>query len=177
MIGLVTIIAGYGFKIAAVPFHMWAPDVYEGEPPRSGFLATDPRRWGSWHCSRSSSCCSSWRAQTLPRACRTFAVIAAVTMTVGNLVAISQTNIKRMLAYSSIAQAGYILIALAVMSQYAMQGAMFPCSPRVHERRRLHHSGGSDNRRTGREDRGLQGPGEESAVHGVRDAAVPVLTG
>jgi NADH-quinone oxidoreductase subunit N len=54
-----------------------------------------------------------------------FAIIAAITMTVGNLVAISQSNIKRMLAYSSVAQAGYIMIALAVMSQYATTGALF----------------------------------------------------
>lgn len=127
VVGLVTIIAGYGFKIAAVPFHMWAPDVYEGAAtPVSGFLATGSKKMGFVALFKIFIVLFILASTNLAESMQwTFAVIAAVTMTVGNLVAISQTNIKRMLAYSSIAQAGYILIALAVMSQYAMQGAMF----------------------------------------------------
>ncbi|NLL94459.1 MAG: NADH-quinone oxidoreductase subunit N [Thermoplasmatales archaeon] len=124
----IALIAGYGFKIAAVPFHMWAPDVYEGAAtPVSGFLATGSKKMGfvlffkvflmMFVVLRSGF--ATQEVQYL------FAVIAAVTMTLGNIVAISQSNIKRMLAYSSIAQAGYILIALAVMSEYALVGGMF----------------------------------------------------
>ena len=106
LIGLIAMIAGYGFKISAVPFHMWAPDVYEGAFLVL-FVVANATKFGTEEMQY------------------IFAFIAAITMTVGNIVAISQENIKRMLAYSSIAQAGYIMIALAVMSQYALTGGLF----------------------------------------------------
>jgi proton-translocating NADH-quinone oxidoreductase chain N len=129
-IAMITMIAGYGFKIAAVPFHMWAPDVYEGAPtPVSFFLATGSKKMGlvvffkifliMFVAGASVATFATEEMQYL------FAIIAAITMTVGNVVAISQTNIKRMLAYSSIAQAGYILIVMAVMSEYAVTGGIF----------------------------------------------------
>ena len=129
-IGLVCMIAGYGFKIAAVPFHMWAPDVYEGaSTPVSMFLATGSKKMGlgvffqiflvMFVSGTALSAIAGPEVQYL------FAIIAAVTMTVGNVVAIAQTNIKRMLAYSSIAQAGYILIVMAVMSEYALSAGIF----------------------------------------------------
>ncbi|MFA6951661.1 MAG: NADH-quinone oxidoreductase subunit N [Candidatus Methanomethylophilaceae archaeon] len=129
-IAMITMIAGYGFKIAAVPFHMWAPDVYEGAPtPVSIFLATGSKKMGlvvffkifliMFVAGASVASFATVEMQYL------FAIIAAITMTVGNVVAISQTNIKRMLAYSSIAQAGYILIVMAVMSEYALTGGIF----------------------------------------------------
>lgn len=129
-IGLVCMVAGYGFKIAAVPFHMWAPDVYEGSAtPVSLFLATGSKKMGLsvffqifmvlFVAGTSMSAICGEEVSYL------FAIIAAFTMTIGNVVAIAQTNIKRMLAYSSIAQAGYILIALAVMSQYALSAGLF----------------------------------------------------
>ncbi len=125
--GVVTITAGYGFKIAAVPFHSWAPDVYEGaSTPVSGFLATASKKMGFAVLFKIFF--ALFVAGTVIKyepVQYMFAIIAAITMTVGNMVAISQTNIKRMLAYSSIAQAGYILIALAVMSQYAVTGSLF----------------------------------------------------
>ena len=124
---LPTLTAGYGFKIAAVPFHSWAPDVYEGaSTPVSGFLATASKKMGFAVLFKIFF--ALFVAGTIIKyepIQYMFAIIAAVTMTVGNMVAISQTNIKRMLAYSSIAQAGYIAIALAVMSQYAVTGALF----------------------------------------------------
>lgn len=127
ILGCIGMIAGYGFKIACVPFHSWAPDVYEGaSAPVSGFLATASKKMGFAVLFKiffalfvMSNCVFVEEFQYV------FAVLAAITMTVGNLVAISQTNIKRMLAYSSVAQAGYIMIALAVMSQYATTGALF----------------------------------------------------
>ena len=129
-VGLVCMVAGYGFKIAAVPFHMWAPDVYEGSPtPVSLFLATGSKKMGLsvffqifmvlFVAGSSMSAICGEEVQYL------FAIIAAFTMTVGNVVAIAQNNIKRMLAYSSIAQAGYILIALAVMNEYALSAGLF----------------------------------------------------
>ncbi len=129
-IAMITMIAGYGFKIAAVPFHMWAPDVYEGaSTPVSAFLAVGSKKMGlvvffkiflvMFVAGVSVSTFATAEMQYL------FAIIAAITMTVGNIVAISQTNIKRMLAYSSIAQAGYILIVMAVMSEYALTGGIF----------------------------------------------------
>ncbi len=130
VIGLVSMIAGYGFKIAAVPFHMWAPDVYEGaSTPVSMFLATGSKKMGLGvffqiflvlfvSGSALSGICGE-EVQYL------FAIIAAITMTVGNVVAIAQNNIKRMLAYSSVAQAGYILIVMAVMSEYALSSGLF----------------------------------------------------
>lgn len=127
-ISMIAIIAGYGFKIAAVPFHMWAPDVYEGAAtPVTGFLATASKKMGFVVLFKIFLIMfivirSGFATQEMQYL---FAVIAAVTMTIGNIVAISQTNIKRMLAYSSVAQAGYILIALAVMSQYALVGGLY----------------------------------------------------
>ena len=128
IVGCIGMIAGYGFKIAAVPFHSWAPDVYEGaSTPVSGFLATASKKMGFavlFKIFFALFIIGSTGVFTLEFQ-YVFAIIAAITMTVGNVVAISQSNIKRMLAYSSVAQAGYIMIALAVMSQYATTGALF----------------------------------------------------
>jgi NADH-quinone oxidoreductase subunit N len=129
-IAMVCMVAGYGFKIAAVPFHMWAPDVYEGAAtPVSMFLATGSKKMGLSVFFQIFLCifvagtvCSKIAG---PEMQYLFAIIAAVTMTVGNVVAIAQTNMKRMLAYSSIAQAGYILIVMAVMSEYALSAGIF----------------------------------------------------
>jgi len=129
-IGIICMIAGYGFKIAAVPFHMWAPDVYEGAAtPVSMFLATGSKKMGlavfiqvflaMFIISASAGQIMGLTFQYI------FAVIAAITMTVGNVVAIAQSNIKRMLAYSSIAQAGYILIIMAVMTPQAEAAGIF----------------------------------------------------
>jgi len=123
LLATVLLLAGFGFKIALVPFHMWAPDVYEGAPtPISGLLAAASKKMGfaaffkvfliGIVISK-----TDWELAV--------AALAIITMTVGNLVAVSQTNVKRMLAYSSIAQAGYILIALPVGTQYAVAGGMF----------------------------------------------------
>lgn len=130
LIGFITMIAGYGFKIAAAPFHMWAPDVYEGSPtPVSLFLATGSKKMGLVVFFKifllmfvSANIVGGLQIDSIQYV---FAIIAAISMTVGNVVAIAQNNIKRMLAYSSIAQAGYILIAMAVMSEYALTGGLF----------------------------------------------------
>ena len=127
-IAMIALIAGYGFKISAVPFHMWAPDVYEGAAtPVSMFLSTGSKKMGFVVLFKIFFVLFALSASgfAVGEMQYVFAFIAAITMTVGNIVAISQKNIKRMLAYSSIAQAGYIMIALAVMSQYALTGGLF----------------------------------------------------
>ncbi len=107
------ILAGFSFKVAAVPFHAWAPDVYQGAPtPVTAFLAAASKIVGFVVLFKVFLIAligvqDDWRIMV--------AIVAIVTMTVGNLVAISQTSFKRMLAYSSIAQAGYVLIALPVL--------------------------------------------------------------
>ncbi len=117
LIGAAMLIIGFGFKIAAAPFHVWAPDVYEGAPsPVTGFMAAGPKAAAFASFIRifvigfplvagaeaSGALNSAW----VP----ILAVIAIVTMTVGNVTAIMQDNVKRMLAYSSIAHAGYALV-------------------------------------------------------------------
>ena len=105
------LLAGFGFKAALVPFHWWAPDTYEGAPtPITAFLAVASKATGFAILSRVF-------LTALPYFAWDWAAIllgmSAVSMTVGNLIALRQTNIKRMLAYSSIAHAGYILIGVA----------------------------------------------------------------
>jgi proton-translocating NADH-quinone oxidoreductase chain N len=117
------LMAGFGFKVAIVPFHMWAPDVYEGAPTTiTSFLAASSKKMGFVALFKVFligliAIRVEWQF--------VIAIIAVLTMTFGNLVAISQTNIKRMLAYSSIAQAGYILIVLPIGTDYALAGGIF----------------------------------------------------
>ena len=122
--GLALIIAGLGFKLAAVPFHMWAPDAYEGAPlPVTAYLAIASKaaafalvlrllaeafvpvteRWDQWQI--------------------IIVVLAAISMLVGNLVALAQSNLKRLMAYSSIGHVGYILAGIAVLSPDSLLGA------------------------------------------------------
>ena len=113
LLGIVLIVAGFGFKITAVPFQMWAPDVYEGSPtPVTAFLSVASKAAGFAIVLRvfyvafpMDMVSIEWSAL--------FAVLAALSMTVGNFAAIAQSNIKRMLAYSTIAHAGYLLVGLA----------------------------------------------------------------
>ena len=112
VLAVVLIGAGMGFKIAAVPVHMWAPDVYEGAPtPVTAFLSVG---------SKAASFAMLLRifVEALPAVAADwsalFWVLAVLTMTLGNIAALTQSNLKRMLAYSSIAHAGYLLIGVVV---------------------------------------------------------------
>ncbi len=109
LIGAALILVGFGFKVAAVPFHMWTPDVYQGAPTSvTGFMAVGAKAAGFAALLRIFiTALPSLDADLVP----VLWGLAALTMVVGNVVAISQTNIKRLLAYSSIAHAGYILMA------------------------------------------------------------------
>ena len=122
--GLALVIAGLGFKLAAVPFHMWAPDAYEGAPlPVTAYLAIASKaaafalvlrllaeafvpvteRWDQWQI--------------------IIVVLAALSMVVGNLVALAQSNLKRLMAYSSVGHVGYILAGIAVLAPDSLMGA------------------------------------------------------
>jgi len=123
LVGIALLLVGFGFKVAAAPFHMWAPDVYEGAPtPITAYMAAAvkaaafaaffrlwleafPTLLADWHT-------AVWW-------------LAVVTMVVGNVVALSQRNIKRLLAYSSIAHAGYILVALVTGTAFGSSAFMF----------------------------------------------------
>src|SRR5512137_2977377 len=121
LIALLFVIAGFAFKMALVPFHMWAPDTYEGAPSLvSGLLAAGSKKMGF---------AAAFRVLFVALiALRLewyigFAILAAVTMTLGNLAACWQNNVRRILAYSSIAQAGYIAIGFVVV------GAAYGAAP------------------------------------------------
>ncbi len=120
-VGLAMILVGLGFKIAAVPFHMWAPDIYEGAPlPVTAYLAIGSKAAAFALVLRLFSegllaVGEQWQMVV--------AVLAAVTMLVGNLVALAQHNIKRLMAYSSIGHVGIILAGVAALSQDSVQAA------------------------------------------------------
>ncbi len=114
LLGLVMVLAGLGFKVAAVPFHMWTPDAYEGAPlPITAYLSATSKVAGFALLLRLFSgafmpVLDDWQWIV--------AALAAMTMVLGNLVALQQHNIKRLLAYSSIGQVGYMLMAIAALS-------------------------------------------------------------
>ncbi|MFQ5996090.1 MAG: NADH-quinone oxidoreductase subunit N [Dehalococcoidales bacterium] len=125
ILGIVLLIAGFGFKIAAVPFQMWVPDVYEGAPtPITAYLSVASKAAGFAIILRvffSAFGLPEWLSLNWGLI---FAVLAAIGMTLGNIVAIPQTNIKRMLGYSSIAQAGYLMVGLATMGFSSATGLL-----------------------------------------------------
>jgi NADH-quinone oxidoreductase subunit N len=113
LIACVLVLAGFGFKISAVPFHMWAPDIYEGAPtPATAFFSVGSKAAGFAALLR-IFITGGLGQVNLMSLTLIVSIIAVVTMTLGNLVAAVQTNVKRMMAYSSIAQAGYILVGFA----------------------------------------------------------------
>jgi NADH-quinone oxidoreductase subunit N len=121
---LMLILVGFSFKISAFPFHFWAPDVYEGAPtPIAGFLSTASKAAGFVVVLR--VLVSVFTPAAAPEWMNYLAVISLITMTIGNVLALAQKNIKRLLAYSSIAHAGYILIGVVAMSQLGMTSVVF----------------------------------------------------
>ncbi|MCP4704509.1 MAG: NADH-quinone oxidoreductase subunit N [candidate division Zixibacteria bacterium] len=120
--GALLMMIGFGFKVAAVPFHMWVPDVYQGAPtPVTAYFSVAPKAAGFAAILR----IFVYGLGDLNELSVIFWILAILTMSVGNLMAIFQTNIKRMLAYSSIAHAGYIMIALSVGGAGAVSTAAF----------------------------------------------------
>ena len=123
VVGMLLIAVGFSFKIAAAPFHMWTPDVYEGAPtPMTAFMSAGPKAAGfaafirvmifAFPMLRAEWGDLLW-------------VLAVLTMTVGNIIALSQDNIKRMLAYSSIAHAGYALVGFTATNAEGAAGILF----------------------------------------------------
>jgi NADH-quinone oxidoreductase subunit N len=111
LVALGLVLVGYGFKITLVPFHAWAPDTYQGAPtPIAGYLSVGPKAAGLAVLLRTLVVAFPGSLGSWPEV---IAVLAAVTMTVGTLFALRQTSVKRLLAYSSIAQAGYLLVGVA----------------------------------------------------------------
>lgn len=133
MLAAVMVTVGFGYKIAAVPFHMWSPDVYEGAPtPVTAFLSVGPKAAGFAVLVRffytvfaSPEGGGSWGLSSSVDWTFLFAVLSAVTMTVGNLVAINQKNVKRLLAYSSIAHAGYMLMGFVLLTSVGLKAILF----------------------------------------------------
>jgi NADH-quinone oxidoreductase subunit N len=119
-VGAALILIGLGFKVAAVPFHMWTPDVYQGAPTAvTAFMSVGAKAGGFAALLRIFvAALPALGADLTP----VLWVLAALTMFLGNVVAIAQTNIKRLLAYSSIAHAGYILMAIVTFGQASVSG-------------------------------------------------------
>lgn len=119
---LFLVMAGLGFKISMAPFHLWAPDVYQGAPtPVTAFLTVGPKALGFAVFLRLLHAAfpefhASWSF--------ILAALSILTMTAGNVTAVAQTNVKRLLGYSSIAQAGYILMGLAVSNAMGLKGVL-----------------------------------------------------
>lgn len=121
--GMGLIIVGLGFKVASVPFHAWVPDVYEGAPTAiTAFMAVGPKAAGFAALMRIFFTAFSQAHHDWEKA---IWVLAVLTMTTGNIIALAQTNIKRMLAYSSIAHAGYLLIALVAANNMSVSAVLF----------------------------------------------------
>jgi NADH-quinone oxidoreductase subunit N len=125
LLGIILLAAGFGFKIACFPFQMWVPDVYEGAPtPITAYLSVASKAAGFAVILRVFFVglgSPDWLSLNWGML---FAILSAITMTVGNIVAIVQTNIKRMLGYSSIAQAGYLMVGLATVGMAAGSDAL-----------------------------------------------------
>jgi NADH-quinone oxidoreductase subunit N len=116
------ILVGFGFKVAVVPFHTWVPDVYQGAPtPVTAFFSVGPKAAGFAVLLR----VFLYGFSDMDFLSDVFWVLAVLTMTVGNILALRQDNVKRMLAYSSIAHAGYVMVALVVGNADAISAAFF----------------------------------------------------
>jgi len=123
MLGAVMLIVGFGFKIAAVPFHMWTPDVYQGAPaPVTAFMSAGPK---------AAAFAAFFRVfyEAFPALqadwWQILWILAVITMTLGNVVALRQNDVKRMLAYSSIAHAGYLLVGFTAGGPLASSAMLF----------------------------------------------------
>jgi len=139
----ILVVAGLGFKVAAVPFHLWAPDTYQGAPaPAAAFIASVSKvasfallltlsiNWlmPSFYGSSAKSAFEEFLRQyyqTWPQLATILLVVAAASMVVGNLAALAQVSVRRLLAYSAIAHAGYILLGVATQRAYSGQGSPF----------------------------------------------------
>jgi NADH-quinone oxidoreductase subunit N len=133
LVSTVLILAGFGFKTAAVPFHFWCPDVYTGAPtPVTAFLSVAPKAAGFATLIRffftalaiPAGAVGIWNSFSFVNWNLLLLVISIITMTLGNIAALRQNNMKRMLAYSSIAHAGYIFMGAVVLTSQGLQAVL-----------------------------------------------------
>lgn len=123
VLAMLLVLIGFGFKISAAPLHFWAPDVYEGAPtPVAGFLSTASKAAGFIVLMRFFIIVFPGLFDYWPMV---IAILATLTMTVGNLIALAQRNIKRLLAYSSIAHAGYALVGVVAVTELGVNSVVF----------------------------------------------------
>lgn len=132
IVAIVTTLIGFGFKVAAVPFHLWAPDAYEGAPtPSAAFIATGSKVASFFILAKvmmigfaGAEGSAAWRS-FISGWMPAMAIVAALSMVLGNLTAIVQTSVKRLLAYSAIAHAGYMLLAVMANNEAGQAGLLY----------------------------------------------------
>ena len=132
IVAIVTTVIGFGFKVAAVPFHLWAPDAYEGAPtPSAAFIATGSKVASFFILAKvmmigfaGAEGSGAWR-NLISGWVPTIAVVAALSMVLGNLTAIVQSSVKRLLAYSAIAHAGYMLLGVLANTETSQASLLF----------------------------------------------------
>ena len=123
--GRVLILAGFAFKISVVPFHMWTPDVYQGAPvPITAYLSVASKAAGIAALIRFLLTAVGPGELALDLNLL-LAIMAGLTILVGNLIALVQKDVKRLLAYSSIAQAGYLMVGLTAANEFGLKGVLF----------------------------------------------------
>lgn len=132
VLAIVMVLAGFAFKVAAAPFHLWAPDVYQGAPlPSAAFIASGSKVAGFFVLAqvmvlgfKGAEGSGAWRSFA-PGWVLALAIVAAVSMLVGNLAALVQTSVRRLLAYSAVAHAGYLLLAVIGLNQHALPALVY----------------------------------------------------
>ncbi|MCL6472665.1 MAG: NADH-quinone oxidoreductase subunit N [Firmicutes bacterium] len=123
VVSILMIMVGLGFKVAAVPFHFWAPDVYEGSPvPVASYLSAGPKAGGFAALIHLFPVAL---ASVTPAWAALFAILAVMSMFIGNLVALAQSQVRRLLGYSAVAHTGYLLVGLAVASKIGYTSMIF----------------------------------------------------
>ncbi len=132
VLAMVMVLVGFGFKVAVAPFHLWAPDVYQGAPlPSAAFIASGSKVAGFFVLAqvmvlgfKGAEGSGAWPSFA-PGWVALLAVVAAVSMLVGNLAALVQSSVRRLLAYSAIAHAGYVLLAVIGLNQHALPALVY----------------------------------------------------
>lgn len=125
ILGLVLLLIGFSFKVASVPFHMWVPDVYEGSPTIVSALMSTAGKTAAFSSLIIAFYGSITSQVNFEIISKIISILAISSMLIGSIIAIAQSNIKRMLAYSSIAHAGYMLIGIAAANKIGMSGVIF----------------------------------------------------
>ena len=171
------LLVGFAFKVSAVPFHMWTPDAYEGAPPAVTGVHVHRRQGGGVRGVRARVPVGV-RAAARPTGAPCSGSIAAATMIVGTVVGVAQTNVKRMLAYSSIAHGGYLLVALVVGQRRRQgRGAVLPAGLRGHQPRRVRRHRAARERAIGPNDqvRDYAGLWNDASRAGRADDGLPAV--